>query len=78
MARKRETKVGSEVLATIVIESSVFWDITPCIPLKINPHFGGHVASTFKFRKQGKQEARVKVAALLLICFTLSFPWLIL
>jgi hypothetical protein len=28
--------VGSEVLTTAVIKSSVFWDITLCSPLKVN------------------------------------------
>jgi hypothetical protein len=41
--------VGFEVLTAVVMKSSVFWDITPCNPLKINRHFGGtfrlHVGS---------------------------------
>jgi hypothetical protein len=27
------------------IEEDIFWDITPCIPLKVNRRFGEHVAS---------------------------------
>jgi hypothetical protein len=26
--------VGSEILTAVVMKSSVFWDITPCSPLK--------------------------------------------
>jgi hypothetical protein len=35
------TYVGFEVLTTVVMNSSVFWDITPGNPLKINRCFGG-------------------------------------
>jgi hypothetical protein len=33
--------VGSEVLIAMVTKSYIFWDITPCSPLKINQRFGG-------------------------------------
>jgi hypothetical protein len=32
---------GFEVLTPLVMKSTVFWDITPCCPLKVNQHFGG-------------------------------------
>jgi hypothetical protein len=32
--------VGFEVLTAAVIKSSIFWDITPCSPLKVNGRFG--------------------------------------
>jgi hypothetical protein len=28
--------VGFDVLVTVVMKSSTFWDITPCSPLKVN------------------------------------------
>jgi hypothetical protein len=28
-----------EVLSAVVMKSSIFWDITPCSPLKVNPTF---------------------------------------
>jgi hypothetical protein len=28
--------VGFEVLTAVVMKRSIFWDITPCCPLKIN------------------------------------------
>jgi hypothetical protein len=33
--------VTFEVLVAVVMKSSIFWDITPCSPLKENPRFGG-------------------------------------
>jgi hypothetical protein len=33
--------VGVEVLTAVVMKSSVFCDITPCSPLKVNQSFGG-------------------------------------
>jgi hypothetical protein len=32
--------VGFEVLTLLVIMSAIFWDITPCNPLKFNRRFG--------------------------------------
>jgi hypothetical protein len=31
-----ETVVGIEVLSAVVMKSYIFWDITPCSPLKVN------------------------------------------
>jgi hypothetical protein len=28
--------VGSEVLIAVIVKSSIFWDITPCSPLKVS------------------------------------------
>jgi hypothetical protein len=33
--------VGFEVLKAVVLKSSIFWDITPCSPLKANRRLGG-------------------------------------
>jgi hypothetical protein len=33
--------IGYEVLTVVVMKSSIFWDITLCIPLKFNTRFGG-------------------------------------
>jgi hypothetical protein len=33
--------VGSEVLTTVVMKSTIFWDITPSSPLKVKRRFGG-------------------------------------
>jgi hypothetical protein len=33
--------IGFEVLTAVVMKSTIFWDITPCSPLKVNRRFGG-------------------------------------
>jgi hypothetical protein len=33
--------LGFQVLRAVVMKSSIFWDITPCSPLKDNLRFGG-------------------------------------
>jgi hypothetical protein len=33
--------LGFEVLTAVVIKGAIFWDMTPCSPLKINRRFGG-------------------------------------
>jgi hypothetical protein len=45
------TYVGSEVLTAVVMKSSVFWDITPCGPLKVNRRLGG----TCRLHHQGRR-----------------------
>jgi hypothetical protein len=35
------SSAGFEVLPPVVMENSIFMNITPCSPLKINHHFGG-------------------------------------
>jgi hypothetical protein len=32
--------VGSEVFTLVVMKSTIFWDLTPCSPLKVSQHFG--------------------------------------
>jgi hypothetical protein len=38
---KKKFSVGFESLTAVVMKSTIFWDITPCSPLKINRRFGG-------------------------------------
>jgi hypothetical protein len=33
--------VGFEVLIAVVMKNNIFWDITPCCPLKVKQRFGG-------------------------------------
>jgi hypothetical protein len=33
--------VRVEVLTAVAMESSIFWDIQPCSPVKVNRRFGG-------------------------------------
>jgi hypothetical protein len=32
-----------EILTEVFMKSSIFWDIIPCSPFKINQHFGGKI-----------------------------------
>jgi hypothetical protein len=36
--------VGFEVLTAVVMKSTIFWDITPCSPLKVNWRFRGRIS----------------------------------
>jgi hypothetical protein len=48
--------VGFEVLTAVVMKSSVFRDITPCSPLKVNSRFGG----TCRLHLQGRRRSQVR------------------
>jgi hypothetical protein len=41
--------VGFEALTAVVMESTIFWDIMSCTPLKVNLRFGG----TYRLHYQG-------------------------
>jgi hypothetical protein len=38
------------------VKSTIFWDITPCSPLKVNRHFGG----TYRLLLQGRRISRAR------------------
>jgi hypothetical protein len=42
---------GFEVLTVVVMKNSIFWDITPCSPLRVNRRFGG----THRLHLQGRR-----------------------
>jgi hypothetical protein len=44
--------VELEILTAVVMKSTIFWDITPCSPLKVNQHFGG----TYRLHLQDREE----------------------
>jgi hypothetical protein len=44
------TAKNLKILTAMVMKSSIFWDITPCSPLKVNRHFGG----TYRLHRQGR------------------------
>jgi hypothetical protein len=50
--------VGFEVLTPVVMESTIFWNITPCTPLKFNRRFGG----TYRLHLYGRRISRVLLA----------------
>jgi hypothetical protein len=45
--------VRFEVLTAGIMKSSIFWDITPCIPLKVS----GRFSRTCRLHLQGRKEA---------------------
>jgi hypothetical protein len=59
--------LGLEVLTAVVMETSIFWDITPCSPLNVNRRFG----RTYRLHLQGRRisEATNQRKALLASCF---------
>jgi hypothetical protein len=44
-------KAGFEVLIAVVMKSSIFCDITPCSPIKVNRRFGEHIASIIRVKE---------------------------
>jgi hypothetical protein len=48
--------LGFEVLTAVVMMSTIFWDITPCSPLKVNWLFGG----SYRLYLQGRRIRRVR------------------
>jgi predicted membrane channel-forming protein YqfA (hemolysin III family) len=55
--RKQQlSNAGFEVLILVVMKSSIFWDITPYSPLKINQHF--RVTSCFYLQSQRISQVR--------------------
>jgi hypothetical protein len=50
MNKIKSTRFAIFILTTVVIKSSIVWDITLCSPLKVNWCFGG----TCRFHLQGK------------------------
>jgi hypothetical protein len=47
---------GFEVITAVVMKSTIFCDITPCSPLKVNRRFGG----TYRLHLQGKRISRAR------------------
>jgi hypothetical protein len=53
--------VGFEVLTAVLIKSSVFWDITPCSPLKVKPTFRRNISPpSLGSKNKTEQETRLK------------------
>jgi hypothetical protein len=54
--------VRFEILTAVVITISIFWDKTPCYPLKFNRRFGG----TYRFHFQGIYKTRIACSSILI------------
>jgi hypothetical protein len=67
---------GFEVLTSVVMKSSIFWDITQCSPLKVNHSFGGTRHHHFPSRRisqiRNQHEAGSKLPYYLWVMFR---PW---
>jgi hypothetical protein len=50
-------------------ESCIFWDITPCSPLKFNLRFGG----TYRFRRQGRRSLLLSFALVSSLLYSWTF-----
>jgi hypothetical protein len=48
------------------MKSTIFWDITPCSPLKVKQCLGGIFASIFMVEGQTKEETRMKFTCYLI------------
>jgi hypothetical protein len=59
---EHEHYLGSEVLIAVVMKSVIFWDITPCSPLKDDRYFGG------TYRRH-LQDRRIIAYHLISLCF---------
>jgi hypothetical protein len=46
-----------EVLTSVIMKSTVFWDLIPCRALKFTNVSAGYTASTFRVEEQAKQAA---------------------
>jgi hypothetical protein len=55
--------LGCEVPTAVVMNSSVFWDIKLCSPLKVNRVSEEHLTSISRVKKQVKQDTCMKLAA---------------
>jgi hypothetical protein len=56
VCRKNVYFVGFEDLTAVVFKSTIFWDITPCGPLKANWRFGG----TYCLHLQDRETSRAR------------------
>jgi hypothetical protein len=48
--------VGFEDLTVVVMKNSIFWDITPCDPVKANRRFG----RTYRLNLQTQRESQAR------------------
>jgi hypothetical protein len=56
--RNKKVHVGFEVLKAVIMKSTIIWDLTLCIPLKVNRRFGG----TYLFHLKGRRISRARTS----------------
>jgi hypothetical protein len=62
--RKKFKDVGFEVFTDVVMESIIFWDVTPCSLSRFNRRFGGTYRLHFQGRRKFQQESANKQVAI--------------
>jgi hypothetical protein len=60
---------GKGLQRTDVMKSTIFWDIMPCRPLRVNQHFGGTYHFHLWGRKMSQQETSTKAGGKLRLFF---------
>lgn len=65
----KQWHVGFEICKPVVMQISVFWDVTRCIPFEVNRHFGRKI----RLHLQNSRERRIFVACFMLILLDLFF-----
>jgi hypothetical protein len=63
MLLRSRNYVAFEVLATVVLKSSIFWDIMQRIPSKVNRRFEGKCGLHLTVQELAKRDASVKQVA---------------
>jgi hypothetical protein len=85
-SRRGDTAFGltASLLIYATIKTTIFWDITPFSPLKVNRRFGGtnrlHLQGRRINRARNQRESRWQAEQILLICvifFWIRFPCLV-
>jgi hypothetical protein len=69
LREEHRVMVGFEVLTAVVLKSTIFWDITPCSPLRINRPLGGAYSLSLQGRKI------LPPALTLVSCLAYFRPW---
>jgi hypothetical protein len=57
------TTLAFEIISAVDIKTSVFWDITPCCPVKVNDVSEEHVTFIFRVEEEAKEETSMKHSA---------------
>jgi hypothetical protein len=61
VSAKIPENVGFEVIRAVSVLSSIFWNITPCNSVKVNPDFRRNISSQYswsKSRLRGEKKRR--------------------
>jgi hypothetical protein len=71
--RSRHQYIAFEVLIPVVMKSSIFWDISPCSPSKVNRRFGRTCCLYLQGQRISQARNQRKSVATLATCFPTGF-----